>query len=100
MKRELYLAALSCLFALPLATLSVADTLQIPIGQQGGVYTEKPSLGMTMDMVKSTFGSARETFPAIGQPPITRWEYDSFTVYFEFQTVIHSVSKHTPKVAE
>ena len=28
------------------------------------------------------------------QPPITRWDYPSFSVYFEHDKVIHAVAKH------
>ena len=31
--------------------------------------------------------------PAVGDPPITTWEYTDFLVYFEYDRVIHSVSK-------
>jgi hypothetical protein len=30
----------------------------------------------------------------VGDPPITRWVYDRFTVYFENDRVIHSVVHH------
>ena len=29
--------------------------------------------------------------PAVGKPPISRWEYPGFVVYFEHDHVIHSV---------
>ena len=30
---------------------------------------------------------------AVGNPPITRWEYPSFVVFFENNIVLHSVVK-------
>jgi hypothetical protein len=30
----------------------------------------------------------------VGEPPITRWDYDKFVVVFEYNRVIHSVTKH------
>jgi hypothetical protein len=27
----------------------------------------------------------------VGDPPISRWVYDHFTVYFEYDKVLHSV---------
>ncbi len=52
-----------------------------------------PSRGMTMQFVESNFGSPSSRRSPIGDPPITRWEYQSFIVYFEYKRVIHSVSK-------
>ena len=34
---------------------------------------------------------ARDQGPAVGNPPISRWEYPGFVVYFEHEHVIHSV---------
>jgi len=30
---------------------------------------------------------------AVGDPPISRWEYADFTVYFEYDRVVHAVLK-------
>ena len=30
---------------------------------------------------------------AVGEPPITRWEYRNMIVYFEYDRVIHAVMK-------
>jgi hypothetical protein len=50
-----------------------------------------PSRGMTMDQVSSKFGAPVTKVPAVGSPPISRWEYPGFVVYFEAEHVIHSV---------
>jgi hypothetical protein len=50
-----------------------------------------PSRGMTMDEVASKFGAPTAKVPAVGNPPISRWEYPGFVVYFEHSHVIHSV---------
>lgn len=50
-----------------------------------------PRHGQTMDQVESAFGAPRQKLPAVGDPPITRWVYSGFTVYFEYQYVIDSV---------
>ncbi len=47
---------------------------------------------MTMTRVESTFGAPSNRVAAVGQPPITRWEYPGFVVYFEHQHVIHTVA--------
>lgn len=33
-----------------------------------------------------------ERFAAVGQPPITRWVYPDFVVFFEYSHVIHAVA--------
>ena len=50
-----------------------------------------PSRGMTMAQVASKFGEPTTKVPAVGNPPISRWEYPGFVVYFERDHVIHSV---------
>jgi hypothetical protein len=50
-----------------------------------------PTRGMTMDQVSSKFGAPVTKIPAVGTPPISRWEYPGFIVYFEADHVIHSV---------
>jgi len=50
-----------------------------------------PTRGMSMDQVAARFGAPVTKIPAVGQPPISRWEYPGFVVYFEREHVIHSV---------
>jgi hypothetical protein len=50
-----------------------------------------PSRGMTMDQVATKFGTPVTKVPAVGKPPISRWEYSGFVVYFEANRVIHTV---------
>ena len=53
----------------------------------------KPARGMSQDAVEANFGSPQSVRDAIGDPPITRWEYAEFVVFFEYDKVIHAVSK-------
>jgi hypothetical protein len=57
--------------------------------QQADVAT--PARGMTMGQVASKFGSPSTKVPAVGNPPISRWDYPGFVVYFERDHVIHTV---------
>ena len=41
---------------------------------------------------KRTSARRRTAMPPSGKPPITRWDYDGFSVYFEHQHVIHAVA--------
>ena len=75
-----------------LAGLAQADIVALPDGiavkESDGIA---PSRGMTMNQVASKFGAPVTKVPAIGNPPISRWEYPGFVVYFERDHVIHSV---------
>ncbi len=42
--------------------------------------------------VERQCGAPSERIAAVGQPPITRWVYPSFVVYFEHNVVIHAVA--------
>jgi hypothetical protein len=50
-----------------------------------------PSRGTTMAQVEQRFGAPVERHAAVGQPPITRWVYADFIVYFEYDHVVHAV---------
>jgi hypothetical protein len=50
-----------------------------------------PGRGMTMNQVAAKFGAPVTKVPAVGKPPISRWEYPGFIVYFESDHVITSV---------
>ncbi len=52
-----------------------------------------PRAGATMDSVEGQFGAPEKKRDAVGQPPITRWEYPAFTVFFERDRVINAVVK-------
>jgi len=88
---------LACLlpFAVPAAEWEV---IEIPVGAQGGARADlaRPERGMSSDTVLARFGEPISMTPAVGDPPISRWTYADFTVYFEGDTVIHSVLPHTP----
>jgi hypothetical protein len=72
--------------------LAGAETIAVDSGiavKESDVVT--PTRGMTMDQVATKFGAPVTKVPAVGQPPISRWEYPGFVVYFEADHVIHSV---------
>lgn len=51
----------------------------------------RPTGGMTMAAVEAKFGQPRVRHATVGKPPITRWDYPQFSVFFEGDWVIHSV---------
>ena len=82
--------------AVGLADFCAAETIAVDDGiavKESAVAT--PARGMTMDEVASKFGAPVNKVPAVGKPPISRWEYPGFVVYFEHQHVIHSVTANS-----
>ena len=55
-----------------------------------------PTRGTSMAQVESQYGAPVERFAAVGQPPITRWVYPTFVVYFEYEHVVHAVATARP----
>lgn len=51
-----------------------------------------PRHGLTMDAVESRYGEPDNRVDPVGDPPITRWVYPDFTVYFEHRHVIDAVN--------
>ena len=69
-----------------------ADTLQMQ-GTTASQGDGRPSRGMTQASVESRYGAPAAVKAPVGDPPITRWEYSEFIVYFEYDKVIHAVRK-------
>ncbi len=59
-----------------------------------------PDNGLTMERVKQRYGEPRERHAAVGDPPITRWVYDDYSVFFEYNLVIESVVHHDAVLRE
>ena len=91
--RTLLVAAFLASGVAGLGDASRAETIATDTGdiavKEADIAT--PSRGMTMDQVASKFGAPVTKVPAVGNPPISRWEYPGFVVYFEHEHVIHSV---------
>ncbi len=50
-----------------------------------------PLRGDSQNMVKKEFGAPFHMHKPKGTPPISRWDFEEFSVYFESGTVIHTV---------
>jgi hypothetical protein len=69
-----------------------ADTLLLDgIEVDAQTKSSRPRAGMSMSAVESTYGAPTDRRSAVGEPPITRWDYPQFSVYFEHDLVIHAV---------
>lgn len=90
-----FLAALLCGCAA--AGSALADTVvvndQVQVRES---RIDRPKRGATMSEVEKHFGAPVTRHAAVGggsphHPPITRWDYSGFSVFFEGERVIHSV---------
>lgn len=93
-----------CLFAAVFASMAFgpcgfAEVIHIPVGQQAPELSDlpRPTRGMSQDNVREAYGAPLSMLEPVGKPPISKWIYPQFTVYFESGIVIHSVLKHTAK---
>jgi hypothetical protein len=77
-----------------------ADTLLLDgIEMDRQTVDTRPKPGMSMTAVESSYGAPAQRHAAVGgasaqQPPITRWDYPAFSVYFEHDRVVHAVARH------
>ncbi len=69
-----------------------ADTTDMD-GMAAKESVARPTRGTTQQSVESKFGIPESRNAAVGDPPISRWEYKSFVVFFEYDRVIHAVVK-------
>ena len=92
--------AVALLAASGLACADGSGVIQMPPATQQSAPTDHPLIqialpvrGMTMREVERKFGPPQEKIPAVGRPPISRWVYSDYTVYFEYKYVIDAVIK-------
>jgi hypothetical protein len=69
-----------------------ADVLKYPdqdpeVAQLGNT----PPRGMTKNEVRARYGEPLKQGPTVGKPPISSWGYADYTVYFEYDRVLHAV---------
>jgi hypothetical protein len=68
-----------------------ADELKMPIGTQGDRDMQRPVNGMAKQSVEDRYGAPEMIKGPVGDPPITIWKYNGYSVYFEYDRVIHTV---------
>ncbi|QKT04866.1 hypothetical protein HUS23_14120 [Ectothiorhodospiraceae bacterium 2226] len=78
--------------AMGFAVAGSAQSVDVPGPEWAAeVAIQMPVKGMSKDRVERDYGAPAERRAAVGEPPISRWVYDAYTVYFENQYVIHAV---------
>jgi hypothetical protein len=91
--RKQTLSALSLALAAFAAAPSLpAQNLEMAAPPAAAASVGTPARGTSMAQVERQFGAPAERYPAVGQPPITRWVYPSMVVYFEYDHVVHAVA--------
>jgi hypothetical protein len=83
------------LLALGATTPALAETLGTATGNPAA-DGDHPHRGSTMSSVEGRYGEPTNRHAAVGKPPITRWDYPQFSVYFENDRVLHTVLVRSP----
>lgn len=87
---------LAVLIACSVVATAAAETVvvdgQLRLAASGVPH---PHRSQTMQQVERRFGTPEKRYPAVGRPPITRWDYPAFSVFFEYNRVVHAVV-HAP----
>lgn len=92
---------MACVFIVTCSTAQAEETriteveeINIPLsGDTIKANTKGPIRGTSMKTVEAKYGKPLKIHPTKGKPPITRWDYPEFSVYFESNSVIHTVSR-------
>jgi hypothetical protein len=78
------------LLALGASQPALAETLSTETGDPTAA-ADRPTRGASMAAIEGRFGAPTTRHSAVGEPPITRWDYPQFSVYFEHDRVLHAV---------
>lgn len=86
--------------ALGTATALQAETLSVPETPAANA-ANLPQRGVSQAAVLKSFGEPQTRHSAVGggsaqQPPITRWDYAGYSVFFENDHVVDVVVKDAP----
>lgn len=73
------------------STATLAESVALSVANQGNQSVQTPRNGQDKESVEAQFGAPIERVSAVGEPPISKWVYQTFTVYFEHDTVLHAV---------
>ena len=92
---EMKVFTLIALIATIASPPALAEVIRVPVGPQAAEKQtlRTPPRGLTKTQVRARFGDPRQEFPAVGDPPISSWDYENYRVYFEGDLVLHAVLK-------
>lgn len=90
--KRLVALAIPLLFAVPLQAARITpDGGFMELLPASAEELGQPAHGQRMDRVLRNQGRAIQEIPPVGNPPITRWVYPDYTVYFQRRVVVDSV---------
>lgn len=78
------------LILLSAASISSADVLLIEEVRQAE-HMSVPDNGLSMATVETRFGAPTSKVGPVGDPPISQWVYERWSVYFEYDKVLFTV---------
>ena len=90
-----FTAGIALTLVIAVAASAGAQNLDMRAADRSATFDApgKPTRGMTQTRVEANFGAPQNRRAPVGDPPITRWEYAEFVVFFEYDKVIHAVSR-------
>ncbi len=87
--------------SLALNGVVLADILKIEGGDAAVVIMDnRPSRGMNQLQVLELYGEPALRNAPVGQPPISSWDYNNFSVFFEGEYVLHTVNHSSRQSAQ
>lgn len=98
-KSHAVITAARCLAAasvMAMASVTAQAEVLLIEGVEMSQQRDLPDNGLSKAQVESRYGAPARKHAAVGQPPISRWDYAEYSVYFEFDTVITSVLEFEP----
>lgn len=98
MRKTLIVIALGLAAAAPQV---LADVVEMPAAEGVATQGPLPRKGTTMPVVLKQYGEPRKRYAPVGgdapkHPPITRWDYPGFSVFFERSHVVDAVVPGAP----
>ena len=78
-------------FMLTLTLQAVSADVLIIVEVRQAERMELPENGQSKADVEAKFGTPAQRQSAVGDPPISSWKYDKYSVYFEYDLVLFSV---------
>lgn len=97
---------LSALLCAPFAAIAQSNESEVPVVVVTGASAPPsssilPTKGMNKSTVVARYGQPTAKRPPVGgssrqQPPITRWDYDDYSVFFEYDHVVDTVQRDHP----
>lgn len=90
LRKAMSVATLAALLA---GANAFADTLIVEGITSPDQSAGYPARGQTKAAVEAVLGAPQARSGPVGKPPISNWDYGTFVVFFEYDRVLHTVTK-------